>query len=193
MKGAIFRAGLAAACLAGLAGCSSSSTSGEGTGSTLRNLVMYGGLTVPPAKQGPEFLAHCPPVDVFEGGSVTRVGGAQVAIGQLARECGVNEDGSVTVKVGVEGRALLASGAGGAGGGRLSAPLRVLIKYGDRVIASRARAVGVAIPPGEAQALFSVVEEGILVPAQYAGEYDIEVGFGSGSGATAKPQRRAAR
>jgi hypothetical protein len=190
MHRAMIRAGVAA-CLAAVAGCSSTSSAVEGTGSTLRNFLMYGGPTVPPPRADAEFVAPCPSVDVFEGGAALRVSGGQITLGQLARECVVNQDGSITVKVGIEGRGLL--GPGGAAG-RFAAPVRVLIKVGDKVVASRARTVPVAIPAGEAQGFFNIVEEGIVVPKQYAHDYEIEVGLGSGGGASAeKPKRRAAR
>lgn len=179
MNHGIVRVTLAAACLAALAGCSS--TSGEGGGGTLSNFLLYGGATVPPSRSDAFFEAPCPSVDVFEGGSAMRVGSAQISIGELARECAVNDqDKSVSVKVGVEGRVLL--GPGGAGG-RFTAPVRINIKVGDRILATRTRTVSVAIPPGEAQAFFNVVEEGFVVPNQFARDYEIEVGLAGGRGA----------
>jgi hypothetical protein len=186
MNQAIVRVALAAACLAGIAGCSS--TSGEGGGGTLSNFLLYGGATVPPSRTDAFLEAPCPSVDVFEGGAGMRVGATQIALGDLARECSVNQDKSVSVKVGIEGRVLL--GPGGTGG-RFTAPIRINIKVGDRILATRTRAVSVAIPPGEAQALFNVVEGGFVVPNQFANDYEIEVGLAGGRAAA--PARRATR
>jgi hypothetical protein len=187
MNQAIVRVALAAACLTAVAGCSS--TAGEGGGgNTLSNFLLYGGATVPPSRSDAFFEAPCPSVDVFEGGSAMRVGSTQIAIGELARECAVNEDKSISVKVGVEGRVLL--GPGGTGG-RYTAPVRINIKVGDRVLSTRTRTVSVAVPPGEAQAFFNVVEEGFVVPNQFARDYEIEVGLAGGRAAA--PARRKAR
>ena len=187
MNQAILRAALAALCLAAVGGCSS--TSGEGGGSTLSNYLLYGGATVPPSRPTAGLEAPCPIVDVIEGGAAIRVGATQISLGELARECVVNEDKSLSVKVGVEGRVLL--GPGGTGGS-FTAPLRINIKVGDRVIATRSRTVAVAIPPGQAQGFFNVVESGFVVPNQYAEDYEIEVGL-AGGGRPAKAARRAAR
>lgn len=177
-----------------LSGCNS--TSSEGAGSTLRNLVMFGGTTVPPAAASVGLEAYCPPVGVIDGGAALqayagRTGDPnslrnQISLSNFARECMGRPDGSTIVKVGVEGRALL--GPGAAGGGRFEAPVRVVIKRGDRVIATRFRRVPVTIASGETQGSFVVVEENLVVPAD-TGEFEIEVGLG-GAGAAERPARR---
>ena len=132
--------------------------------------------------------AYCPRIDVAEGGSVIQVGGgsgrSQITLGQLARECLGQPDGSTLVKVGVQGRALV--GAGG-GAGRFSVPVRVVVRSGDRIIASRVRQAAVQVPPGDTQGTFVVVEEGIVVPRAAAQNFEIEVGLGgAGQGARAR-------
>jgi hypothetical protein len=133
--------------------------------------------------------AYCPRIDVAEGGSVIQVGGgaasrSQITLGQLARECLGQPDGSTLVKVGVQGRALL--GAGG-GAGRFSVPVRVVVRQGERIIASRVRQAAVQIPPGDTHGTFVVVEDGILVPRAAAQDFEIEVGLGgAGQGARAR-------
>lgn len=133
--------------------------------------------------------AFCPPVGVMEGGSAIQAyagdpsGGAtalrsQVTIGQLARECLAQSDGTTLVKVGVQGRALL--GAQGSAG-RYDVPVRIVVRQGDRIIANRVRRTAVQIPSGDSQATFAVVEEGIVVPASAAQDFEIEVGLGAGS------------
>jgi hypothetical protein len=167
----------------------------EGFGSTLRNLFLYGGTTAPPAAEAVEEAAYCPAVGVIDGGAALqayagRTGDPyalrnQLSLNNFARECTAQPDGSILVKVGVEGRALLGPGAGS--GGRFEAPLRFVIKRGDRILATRFRRVPVTIPAGDTQGTFVVVEEGIVVPPG-AGEYEIEVGLG-GSAPAERPAR----
>ncbi len=177
-RGAACRWGAAALSLALLAGCNATS---------VRDSVLSGRFGA--AAGGPdgpkvEAAAYCPPVDVAEGGAAIRAQAGesvryQIALGDLARECTPQADGSVLVRVGVEGRALL--GAGG-GGGRVDAPVRVQIKQGSTVLATRARRVAVAIPSGSLQGAFAVVEEGFVVPPQYAESYEIEVALAGAPG-----------
>ncbi|CAA9352271.1 MAG: hypothetical protein AVDCRST_MAG90-2494 [uncultured Microvirga sp.] len=177
-----------------LAGCNSSSS--EGAGSTLRNLVMFGGPTVPAPAAGGLEDAYCPRVGVIDGGAALqayagRTGDPnalrnQISLTELARECVARPDGATLVKVGVEGRALL--GPGASAGGRFEAPVRVVIKSGDRVLATRFRRVPVTIPAGDTQGSFTVVEEGLVVPPG-SGEFEIEVGLG-GAGGPERPARR---
>src|SRR4029077_21020882 len=83
----------------------------------------------------------------------------QISIADAASECTAAPDGGIVVKVGVVGRALL--GPSGTAG-TVTAPVTVLVKRGDVVVARRVRTVSVAIPPNGQQA-FSFVEEGIAV------------------------------
>ena len=101
---------------------------------------------------------------------------SQIALGEIARECVGQPDGSTLVRVGVEGRALL--GAGGSAG-RYDVPVHIVVKGGSTVFANRSRRVAAAIPAGQTQATFSVVEEGIVVPAANANSFEIEVGLGT--------------
>lgn len=113
-----------------LAGCTSSSEEGPGTGSALRNLLRYGTTTEPAVAREPLVEAsECPTVAVAEGRSAIRAGeGAavrnQVSIANVARECLERPDGSIVVKVGVEGRALLGPGGGS---GRFDVPVSFAI------------------------------------------------------------------
>jgi len=168
--------------LSALTGCGAP---GEG-GSTLSNMVLFAGPTVPPPRAAQIEDVYCPTIEVTEGGSAIQVysGGragdasalrSQIALGQMARECVGNPDGSTVVRVGIEGRALL--GVGGSAG-RYDVPVNIVIKRGSTVIASRSRRVAVAIPAGQTQSSFSVIEEGIVVPAADANSFEIEVGLG---------------
>ena len=83
-------------------------------GNVFSNLFKYGGTTVPPSQPKETDPAYCPSVDVFEGGSNIRTMGganvrAQTTLGRVSRECTRREDGSVTVRVGIEARVLLGS------------------------------------------------------------------------------------
>lgn len=180
---------------------SGATASGEG-GSSLRNLLVYGSTTVPPAAPNLLDEAYCPPVDVLDGGAALRaLGGSgqgsaegsvrhQISLGKFARECTSRPDGSVLVKVGVEGRILL--GAGGGSGGRFDVPLRVVVKRGETTVASRSRRIAATIPAGDTQGTFTAVEEGLVVPPAYAKDYEILVGLGGGGSEPAKRGRRRA-
>ncbi len=187
---------LIAACLlscslAGSALAQSAAPEEESAGSKLMNILRYGGPTVPP--EAPQTLdaAYCPPIDVPEGGAAIQASGgrSQITLGQVARECTPRADGSVSVKLGIEGRALL--GPSGAPG-RFEAPIFIAIKRNGAVVASRARRVAVTIPSGSAQGAFAIVEDGVVVPAAAAKDYDIEVGLGGGARTPKAPRRQKA-
>lgn len=156
------------------AGCTSS---GSG-GSTVGNLLMYGSTTEPPIRQQNEVeAADCPQVGVISGRAAIRHGSGQVSISEVARECMERPDGSIVVKVGVQGLAL--SGSGGVG--RSSVPVTFQIRQGDRVVVTRSRSGAVSAAAGDSQGTFSVVEGGMVVPAR-SGRFDIDVGLGGGRG-----------
>ena len=194
----ILQMGVGLVALCGLAGCGSS---GSATGSTLSNSVLLQQHDTAPRKQAAsaEDEIDCPRVDIFEGGAALRAFGGsadpnslrqQISISQVARECTATGGGGLSVKVGVEGRALI--GPAGAPG-TFTAPLNVLIKRGETVVARRTRTVSVTVPAGDTQGSFAVVEEGIAVPAG-TGELGIEVGLGgTGAGKPEGKQRRKRR
>jgi hypothetical protein len=165
-------------------------------GNVFSNLFKFGGTTVPPSQ--PESLdpAYCPPVEVAEGAAASRnMAGAtvrtQFSLGRLARECTRRQDGSITVKVGVEVNVLL--GPAGAPG-RFDVPITFQIRHNDKVITSRVERAGVVVGPGEAQGFATIVADELVVPTAMTADYDIAVGVGAikaGSGKTAaKPHRR---
>ena len=149
-------AGLAAA--AYLIVAWSAAASAQSVGTTLKNILLYGSPTPPPSASNPDEV-DCPRVTIADGGAALRAysGGRtgapealrhQLSIADVARECRGQPDGSVLVKVGVEGRALI----GPAGtGGRFEAPVRVVVKRGDKVLASRAQRAAVEVPAGQLQ------------------------------------------
>ncbi|WP_230530606.1 hypothetical protein [Microvirga roseola] len=169
-----------------LAGCNTPGEGGMGVG----DMLLTAGTSLPPAQSAVIEDVYCPPVTITEGGAALQVyaGGragdagalrSQVALGQLARECVGQPDGSTLVKIGVQGRALL--GAGGSPG-RYDVPVRIMVKKGSTVFANRSRRMAVAIPPNDTQASFTVVEEGIVVPAANANNFEIEVGLAGRQG-----------
>ena len=164
------------------AGCSTfESGSASSGGSTLGNLIKYGSTTEPPIRQqaGDAEAADCPQVLVSTGRAAIRSGSSQVSISNVARECIERPDGSVVVKVGVEGLAL--QGAGGGGVARGSVPVVFQIRQGDKVVVTRTRSAPVSAAAGDSQGTFVAVEGGMVVPAK-SGTFDIEVGLGGGGG-----------
>lgn len=148
-----------------------------------------------PRAQDPDDV-YCPPVFVPDGGAAIQAfaGAAgdnrhlrhQIAFGRLSRECKTRSDGTVAVRVGVELRALL--GPAGAAG-RFEAPVTIALKYNDQPLMARTHRVAVAIPAGAAQGEATVIENDLVVPADKAAGYDIEVTL-AGASARAKPAAR---
>lgn len=194
--GRAWRRALVGAALAGA--CLGASPLSAEEGNFLSNIFKYGGTTVPPSQPADLGQAYCPTVTVPEGGAAIRAQGGrgdnaglrhQITLGRVARECNRLQDGTLSVKVGVEGQVLL----GPAGTpGRFDAPISFAIKAGDRVIVSRARRVSVQVPPGQAQGLFSLVEDNLVVPAALVENYDIEVRLGAAPKAVPAPKARKA-
>lgn len=163
----------------------------SGFGRTLRNLFNPSQPQLPDAQNAPgeepdDFV--CPRVEVLDGTAALRAyTGAQasgtlrhqISIANVARECQVSGN-TVTVKIGVEGRVLL--GPAGAAG-TFTAPVRFVVKTGDRVLASRVQRVSVTVRAGETGASFVVVEPGLTVAK---GDIDILVGL---DGASGEPRR----
>jgi len=163
--------------VAALAGCAAP---GESGGMGIGEMLMTGGASLTPVQAKPMDDVYCPPVTIFEGGAAIRAGDpssprSQIAIGNLARECMGQPDGSTLVKVGVEARVLL--GPGGTPG-RYNVPMQIMVKDGSTVIASRSQAAAASIPAGGTQATVTVIEDNIVVPAARANDFEIEVGLG---------------
>lgn len=168
-------------------------------GNFLTNMFKYGGTTVPPSQPADSEPPYCPTVTVPEGGAAIQVYGGrggdganlrhQITLGRVARECNRLQDGTLSVKVGVEGQVLL--GPVGAPG-RFEAPVSFAIKAGGKAIVARQRRVAVQVPAGQAQGLFSLVEDNLIVPAAMSQNYDIEVRLGAAPKAVAAPKGRKA-
>ncbi len=163
-------------------------------GNPLLNIFKYGGTTKPPeAPPNPDDV-YCPIIDISEGGSSlqTLAGGTvrtQIRLGQLSRSCQPGPSGSTLVTIGVQGVVLL--GPGGAPG-RFNAPVTITVKNGTQVIARRSRQAAATIPAGSVNGTFTVVEEGISVPAGLARDFEIEVGLGGVQKPARAPRRKPA-
>ena len=177
----------------------SGAVSAQGFGDTLKNILLYGGPNAPPPSPAQPEDVDCPRVTIAEGGAALRAysGGRtgspealrhQISIVDVARQCLGQPDGSILIKVGVEGRALI--GPAGSGG-QVDAPVRVVIKRGEKILASRGQRIAVAIRPGEMQGSFVAVEDRIIVPPATS-DFDIEVSLG-GQPTPERPVRRTRR
>jgi hypothetical protein len=162
----------------------------SGAGSTLRNLALYGGPTVPVAQQ-PGFNSKqeefgCPELGIIENaagyrgsssGAAPASGVAfQASIANVAREC-IFQGNQLKLRVGVEGRVLL--GQSGRAG-TFSVPIRVVVKRRTEVVAQRFTRLSVTVPGSDTQADFAYVEENLVVPITQndpGDEYDVFVGL----------------
>ena len=175
----------------GLAGCGGGS---GGDGGSV-GAAIFGNPTNQPTAMpvGPQEDPNCPGVEVLEGTASLRVGrpgssdvAHQASLTDVAREC-VFQPGSVSLKVGVQGRMLI----GTAGRpGSYTVPVRVVVKRGDSVVVSRIARISVAIPSGETSAAFAHVEDGIQVSRtpgmDPADEFSVLVGLDAGGGGRAR-------
>jgi len=161
-------------------GCGAVESVTGGSGSTLNNLIKYGSTTEPPVQRpaGEVEASYCPQVQVIPGRAAIQHGGGQVSISNIARECIERPDGSVVVKVGIEGLALVGPKGGG---GRFNVPVVFRLTQDEKVLVTRTRQASVSVGGGEAQASFVTVEGGMVVPAR-SGTFDIEVGLGGAAG-----------
>lgn len=184
----------------GLAGCGSSSSTGEPSAAQkLGNVLMFQSTTPPPVDQLPkdedDITVVCPEVIVADGGAALRAQSGQdssglryqISITNVARECTPTGNGGFRLKVGVEGRVLLGP-AGGAGS--YGATLTTTVTRGTSVVARRASRVGGTIPGGQGGTDFSHVEDGIVVPP---GQSDVEIIVGLGQGGAVSPARHRRR
>ena len=151
-------------------------------GLSVAGRALLAGTTVPAPMQLPNDASYCPPVSIMQGGALLQNQRTVITLGQLARECTLGPDGSTIVKVGVEGRLVLGSSSGG----RHDVPLRFAITRGTDVVVSRVRRASVALGPAETFSTFALVEEGILVPAAAARDFEIEVGLGGSAPAVTR-------
>ena len=105
----------------------------------------------------------------------------QVTIGTTARECRMGPGNTVSLKIGMQGRVIL--GPEGAGSTTIDVPLRFAVvreAIDSRVITTKLDRIAVAIPPNDANVLFTHVTEGLDFPLPKGGYIDyyvIYIGF----------------
>jgi len=147
--------------------------------------------------------ADCPGIDIRSGASTYSIGTApgvaatptslryQVVVAKTAREC-VVRGGTMTIKVGVQGRVIL----GPAGGpGQVDVPIRLAVVQDGvepKTIWTRFYRVPVDVPPGQTNVPFVQIEEDMtfaLPPPAELEAYVIYVGFDP-SAAKEQPQKK---
>ncbi|HRK23881.1 MAG TPA: hypothetical protein PLQ11_02905 [Beijerinckiaceae bacterium] len=194
---------IALAGLLALGGCGGIGGFGEtspSSGPSLGSLALFGNPQNLPPERQPELEIEytCPSVSVIEGAAAYRAGRGtassdvshQASLSDVARECRFAGT-QFTLKVGVQGRMLI--GAQGKAGS-FTVPVKVLVKRGDTVVATRAGRVSVSVPAGEGSVAFTHVEDNIVLPITAgrdpSDEYDVYVGFEAGGAPTASRDRR---
>lgn len=193
----VFALGLRLAALAlpiALAGCSSSTT--DGIGSNILSVV-----APKPQEMDPAIYAAtpvCPNVEIRDGTEFMPVFKPgkfgdpsqimfQASVQRVARDCD-NVDQGIRVRVGVAGRVL--SGPTGATGPS-NVPIRIAVVIGDKVVYSKLHQAAVNVQAPDYSALWSVVDDAIVLSIADSKEATIYAGF-DGKGdpkEKAKPKR----
>jgi hypothetical protein len=164
------------------------------------------GVTQPKSATASAPEVECPGVDIRAGASTLNVATKadqatagdlryQLSFGQTARECRV-QDGTVFIKVGVQGRAILGPyGAPGA----VDVPLRyAIVREGPepQMIATKFKRAGATIAPGQTHVQFVDIEDGLSFPLPSKEElaaYVIYVGFDEIGDRNEKNEKKPAR
>ena len=202
------RFALALACASLLAGCSSVENLMPHYDPSTAQLNQDKGVNPHPAAQLPTNPAekptvlpvgsmdiNCPEVDIAEGGSAYRVGGAdnasvryQFNIADVARQCDPAGPGRATIKIGVAGNLVI----GPAGSpGTFSVPLRVTVTQDadHKQIYTKTYTVQ-ATADATSTGQFRIVADPIelaMPTLQLASVYSVAVGF-EGGGAAPRPR-----
>lgn len=155
-----------------------SAAASASSGSSFSEFFRNGGSTVPPPAAPVDDDIECPAVEIFDGGAAIRQTAGpdvrnQISLGQVARECRPAGPGQIAIKVGAEGRVLL----GPAGSpGTFSTSVKILVKRGDKVVATRVARASATVPSGDTQATFVLVEDNLIAPRQ-GEELSIQIGL----------------
>ena len=180
-----------------LAGCSSSTSIESADSPTFTSRISsffsgsrLDGVTRSASGERASPEIECPGVDLRAGASTLGIAAKpnaptagdlryQLSFVQTARECMV-QPGSMTIKVGVQGRVVL----GPAGGpGQVDVPLRyAVVREGPepKTIVTRFKRIQVAVGPNDNNLGFTDVEEGLTFPMPSPAEleaYVVYVGF----------------
>ena len=161
-----------------LAGCGAT----EGIGGNIMSVVapkpkemdpaLYAATPVCPTveiREGTEFMPVFKPGKFGDPASIL----FQASVQRVARDCD-NEGDSIRVRVGVAGRVL--SGPTGATGAS-QVPIRVAVTLGDKVVYSKLHQAAVDVQAPDYSALWSVVDDGILLSAADSKEVTIYAGL----------------
>jgi hypothetical protein len=132
--------------------------------------------------------SYCPELRVLEGAELLRRYERghqddssyivwQASFGETARECLYDQQGNLTLKVGVSGR-VIAGPKGGAGD--VSVPFKIaVVKYKEGVLANEAQTLAITIPP-IGSTTFTQVREIIVPSPGNDRDYIVYVGFDVG-------------
>ena len=172
---------------------------GEGIGSGMLSAVMpkpkemdpatYAATPVCPTveiREGTEFMPVFKPGKFGDPASIM----FQAAVQRVARDCEM-EGENLRVRVGVAGRVL--SGATGATGAS-NVPIRIAVTIGDKVIYSKLHQAAVNVQAPDYSALWSVVDDGVVMSVADSREATIYAGFdgrGDLKDAKGKPKKAA--
>ena len=194
---AVFARGLRLAVVAlplALAGCGAT----EGVGSNILSVV-----APKPQEMDPAVYAAtpvCPNVEIRDGtefmpvfkpgkfGDTSQIL-FQASVQRVARDCDMEGD-NLRVRVGVAGRVL--SGPTGATGAS-TVPVRVAVLVGDKVVYSKLHQAAVNVQAPDYSALWSVVDDGVVLSVADSKEATIYAGLdgkGDPKGAKDKPKKK---
>lgn len=197
--------GLAAlSVLAILSGCSTSGTSGGSGGSFGGLFGSHSAETAPaaqaqgqvvPAPEGAVVQGFCPQVGLKDGTAFYRTYAKpgskdpqdvvfQASLADSTRAC-TRSATSISVKIQVQGR-LVAGPAGHAGS--LSAPVRVSVVDGDRVVSSELVPFTVTLQSADQPSQF-IFERELTVPGNLSPQAIVTVGFDESPAKAAKPAK----
>ncbi|MCE1234837.1 MAG: hypothetical protein LWW93_00635 [Hyphomicrobiales bacterium] len=178
-----------------LAGCGAT----EGIGGNLAGSKILSGTLSGPKEMDPAVYAAtpvCPEVlvrdgtefmPIFEPGKGGDVGAIrfQASVQRVARDCEEAGDGNIRVRVGAAGRVL--SGRSAATGS-VTVPVRVAVTVGDKVLYSKLTPTQVTVQAPDYSALWSIVDDGVLLSVADSKVVTIYVGL-DGKGEIARPQK----
>lgn len=179
-----------------LAGCGAAS---QGIGGNFSAEKLLSGTLTGPKEMDPAVYAAtpvCPTVEVrdgtefmpiFEAGKSGNLDAVrfQASVQRVARDCEDAVGGGIRIKVGVAGRVLAGRSAAT---GTVTVPVRVAVTAGDKVLYSKLTPTQVTVQAPDYSALFSIVDDGIVLSIAESQAATIYVGL-DGKGEIAGPRK----
>lgn len=179
-----------------LAGCGAAS---EGIGADFSAKKLISGTLTGPKEMDPAVYAAtpvCPSIEVREGTEFMPIFEAgksgnldavrfQASVQRVARDCEDAVGGGIRIKVGVAGRVLAGRSAAT---GTVTVPVRVAVTAGDKVLYSKLTPSQVTVQAPDYSALFSIVDDGIVLSVAESQAATIYVGL-DGKGEIAGPRK----